>query len=311
MSLPRTALALVLVGLSVTASIALATYPEPRRAAPAAPEAAQPAGSGSAIAPSPGAGEMGAGPGSAADGFLGVLLARHSVDLAPRSEGRLSAVHVRLGDAVPAGGLVATVDVPALRYDLGMARASLEAAKVDEQRAAIELAQAEELLKRRTSLSQSALATGEELSSAGFQEKLARTRVEAARATLAERSARVGQLRQQNADAEIRAPFDGIVTARYLDPGANITSSTPIVRIISANDLFVRFAVPEERARALVVGNPVRVTAAASTLRGKIEKVAPEIDAASRMVVVEAQVEVEGTQARSGEMVRVALGEAP
>jgi len=121
----------------------------------------------------------------------------------------------------------------------------------------------------------------------------------------------VSQLGQQTADAEIRAPFDGIVTARYLDPGAHVTSTTPIVRIISASDLFVRFAVSVERARALRVGRPVLVTGGAAPIHGAIEKVAPEIDAASRMVVVEARVDGAGAEARSGEMVTVALAEEP
>ncbi|WP_437724241.1 HlyD family efflux transporter periplasmic adaptor subunit [Sorangium sp. So ce861] len=41
-------------------------------------------------------------------GFVGVLLSRRSVDLAARSEGRLRAVHVRLGDRVASGALLAT-----------------------------------------------------------------------------------------------------------------------------------------------------------------------------------------------------------
>lgn len=305
MSLLRTALTMMFVGLPVTASIALAMYPEPVRGAPktAAPteSAALPVPpSQAARSPYPPKQET----------FLGVILARRSVDLAPRDEGRIIAVNVRLGDAVRAGSVVATINVPTLRFDLGMARASADAAQVDEERAAIELAQAEELLGRRKALSQMALTSGEDLASATFQEKLARTRVLATSAALAERRSRVNQLSQQTSDLEIRAPFDGIVTARYLDPGANVTSTTPIVRIISASDLFVRFAVSADRTRALKIGRAVIITSGADTLHGAIEKVAPEVDAASRMVVVEAQVNAAG-EARSGEMVTIALGDEP
>jgi RND family efflux transporter MFP subunit len=194
-----------------------------------------------------------------------------------------------------------------------MAEATVKTALVEQERAVVELAEAEERFARRKSLSADALASGEDLSTARYQHKLAETRLSAVRAQLAEKRSQVEKLRQSNADAEIRAPFDGIVAARYVDPGANVTPATPIVRLISAGDLFVRFAVPEEKARALAVGIAVRVSAGddRASLRGSIEKVAPEIDAASRMVIVEARLDKPGAggPVLSGEMAHVSIEE--
>ncbi len=239
--------------------------------------------------------------------FLGVLVARSSVDIAPRFDGRVDAIHVRLGDVVHVGDLIANLDVPSLRYELRAAQATMELVKIDEERVAVELAQAEEQFARRKILTESALATGEELAMARYQEKFARARVNAARALLAEKSTRVAELRRKTADAEIRAPFEGVVALRYLDPGANATPSTPIVRIISAKDHIARFAVPEEHARTIRLGAVVKVRTPDAAIRGTIEKIAPEIDAASRMVIVEAKLDSSGASVRVGEMVHVSL----
>jgi RND family efflux transporter MFP subunit len=301
MSQRRTVLAGMFVVASVAASIALAragatgdaaqarAIPPSFEAAPSAAPAARPLAS------------------AQESGFLGVALARSSADLAPRFEGRLRDVHVRLGDRVPVGALIATLDVPSLRFDLTIAEASLQAADVDQRRAAVELAQADEQLARRKALVEAALASGEDLAAAGYQQKLAATRVEAARALLAEKRSRVEQLRKSNADTQIRAPFEGIIAARYVDPGANVTPSRPIVRLISAHTLFVRFAVPEESAASLRLGEPVQIRAGEASLGGAVEKIAPEVDAASRMIIAEAHLNAEADQApvRSGEIVRV------
>jgi multidrug efflux pump subunit AcrA (membrane-fusion protein) len=223
---PRTAIVGGLALLSLAGSIALASG----RGAERAKELSSPALPPHASHPA----EAGPIPSAAAHRFLGVILARSSVDVAARFEGRLRAVHVRLGDSVPSGGTIASLDVPSLRYDLDMAEATVKTALVEQERAVVELAEAEERFARRKSLSAEALASGEDLSTARYQHKLAETRLSAVRAQLAEKRSQVEKLRQSNADAEIRAPFDGIVAARYVDPGANVTPATPIVRLISA-----------------------------------------------------------------------------
>jgi RND family efflux transporter MFP subunit len=302
---PRTAIVGAFALLSLAGTIALANVRGPERPNESSSPASPPQADRTA--------ESGPGPSPAGHRFLGVILARSSVDVAARFEGRLRAVHVRLGDSVPSGGPIASLDVPSLRYDLRMAEAALQTAEAEQERVNVELAEAAERFARRKALSAEALTSGEDLASARYQHKLAEARLSAVRAQLAEKRAHVEQLRQSNADAEIRAPFEGIVAARYVDPGANVTSATPIVRLISAGDLFVRFAVPEEKAATLAVGLPVRVGASDDrvSLCGNIAKVSPEIDAASRMVIVEARLDTPpaGAPVLSGEMARVSIEE--
>ena len=70
-------------------------------------------------------------------------------------------------------------------------------------------------------------------------------------------------------DAQIVAPFDGTIAARYVDSGANVSRSTPIVRVISPASLVIRFAVPEEQAADIAVGREVMVHVASADLTGR------------------------------------------
>lgn len=243
--------------------------------------------------------------------FLGVVLARTTADVAPRFTGRLRDVRVRLGDRVTAGAPLAELDLPSVQFELRMAEANFQAARVDRERASVELAETEERLKRRQDLSAEALISSEDLSAARYQQKLAASRARATEAQLSERRAEVERLRKDRSDLVITAPFDGVIAARYADPGSNVSPSTPILRLISADDLFVRFAVPEGRTAGLEAGVTVlvRVGEQRAEHRATIDKVAPEVDAASRMVFIEARLERSGAAGHllAGEIARVSL----
>jgi RND family efflux transporter MFP subunit len=218
-----------------------------------------------------------------------VILASATADIAPRSEGRLRAVLVRLGDAVVAGQPIAYVEMPNAPFDLAMAEAALSAAQVEQERTHIELAATGERLARRTRLSGEGLASREDLANARYQHDLARVQVDAANAQRREKQGRVDLLRKTIQDGEIRAPFSGVVAVRYSDPGANVTPATPIIRLVTAANLFVRFAIPDDARAATTVGSRVRVSAGAITALGVVDKVAPEVDPAARLVFVEAR----------------------
>ena len=101
----------------------------------------------------------------------------------------------------------------------------------------------------------------EELSASRYQQKIAAVKVAAAEANVASKEAHLAQLRALLPEGAVRAPFDGTVTARYADVGALIHKGAPIVRMIESGELRVRFAIPEEEADALAVGDPVRIVA--------------------------------------------------
>jgi len=271
----------------------------------------QPAGTGSSIAVD--AAAQAARP-SAEPGFLGVVIARTSVDLAATFDSRLESVDVRMGDRVRRDARLATLDVRSAQQDLLIAEAAVRSVEAEHDQAVLELADAKSRLERLTRLSD--LVSSEQVATGRYQEQLAAARLDRARAQVGERGARVNQLREVIDDAEIRAPFDGIVAARYFDPGSTVVRGTPILRVISPGALWVRFAVPEARAAQVAVGRHVlvRLESPVMMLSGTVENVAPEIDNALQMLVVEAAIAAAPellNQVPSGAIARVTVDAPP
>lgn len=251
----------------------------------------------------------------AGEKWLGVVLAHEAIDITPRQEGKIRALHVRLGDHVAEKGIIASLDTTNLAFDLTMAEAAIKAAEAERNKAAVELREAAERYERRKLLAAESVASAEDLATAGYQKELAEARLEIATAQVGEKRARAAQLRQLRAEAELRAPFEGIVAARYVDAGANVTATTRIVRLISSKPPFVRFAVPEKSRVKLEKGQKVHVEIDQNPkpMRATIATIAPEIDSASRTTIVEATLDRpdEVVALRSGAITRVTLEPLP
>ena len=235
----------------------------------------------------------GAATGEAA-GFLGVVVALQSVDLSARFDGTLERLDVQVGDHVKGGAAIGHLDGRSIARDLAMAEAALRVAEAEHDRLMIEQADASDRAARLHSIAE--LVSREQLAAADSLEQVASARLRGSVADLAGKRARTDQLRETSHDTQIIAPFDGIIAARYVDAGTTVSRSAPIVRLISPDSLVIRFAVPEEQASGIATGRRVivQVASAGLTANGRIERIAPEIDAALRMVVVEARLSPSG-----------------
>jgi RND family efflux transporter MFP subunit len=211
-------------------------------------------------------------------GFVGVIFARQQVDLAADVAARVMDVKVQLGTPLKKGDVVASLDAESLRRELNAAQAVARAARVASS-AAKERAQ-------RYARHSEAI-SGDELSASASDSKVSAAKV-------AEASARVEQLRVLVERAAIVAPFDGVIAARYVDPGALVTPGQPIARLISGEDLWVRFAVPDDQSSTVKVKScvEVRVDSQEVPARGLVEMVAPQVDTELRMLVVEAKLQL-------------------
>jgi multidrug efflux pump subunit AcrA (membrane-fusion protein) len=146
------------------------------------------------------------------------------------------------------------------------------------------------------------VAPEEQLSDARFQSAIAGARVSTAESQRREQSARVDRLRTLEADAFVRAPFSGTVAARYVDPGSAVAAGAPLVRIVSDGPPTLRFAAPERSRAQLGLGTRVTArlrTAPALTLEAEVERIAPEVDPASRLLIVEARARISAPELES------------
>jgi RND family efflux transporter MFP subunit len=81
--------------------------------------------------------------------------------------------------------------------------------------------------------------------------------VAANRGARAQARAQVSLLRTEVDQAVLRAPFDGEVTARLLDPGAYAGPNQPILRVASIDPVYVDFDVQDDELPFLRKGTPV------------------------------------------------------
>lgn len=244
----------------------------------------------------------------------GVLLAPASVDLAPTIDGRLADVKLNVGDRVAKDDVVALIDDRLHKDALAVALAGKNAASADAHRASIELFQARDRQVRRDAVVKTddgqtlQVVSGEEAAQARFATQAAASRAASAGAGAAERAARVRQLKTALSETQLRAPFAGIVAARYADPGAFVRPGQAVIRIIATTDLHVRFAIPEERSKKVGANTKVTVLVDDKVLDATVSAVAPEVEPSSRTVFVDASLSgVTGSAAAAlaGRVVRV------
>lgn len=246
-------------------------------------------------------------------GYVGVVVARESVDIAPKAAGELVAVHVRVGDRVEAGEPIARLDDRLAREELEMTQASLHAAKARHSQAKISAAQARRAYEESKSLVRAGHASRSDLREADSERLRSSAAVKETQAETANLRASLRQRQRVLAETVLTAPFSGRIAERYADGGTVVAAGSRIVRLISGTAPWVRFAVPPADIGRLTVGDIVRteVETLDASVRATVHQVTPEVDTASRLVFVEAQLEFpEGADPgpQTGAAVRVYLG---
>jgi RND family efflux transporter MFP subunit len=124
-------------------------------------------------------------------------------------------------------------------------------------------------------------------------------------ALLGVRRAELGLARQALQDAEIRAPFAGVIEQRYVAPGAYVQVGEPVVALVKVDPWRFRASVPEREAAAVRVGQRVsiRIEGEQRELDAMIARISPSVEMSNRSLTIEAvqQTAAESSsQARSG-----------
>jgi RND family efflux transporter MFP subunit len=185
-------------------------------------------------------------------------------------------VHVNIGSVVKTGEVVATLDDREVRARVQQMRAALTAAEAH-------AGQTEADLRRMRMLFEKQAATPQDRDAVEARAKAARAQVAQARDAVAEVQVLLG-------DTTIRAPFDGIVAERLVDPGDMAVPGKPVVVIQDPHALRLESHVPTNCAGMLAIGAevPVRFDAPARELPARIEEIAPTADPQSRTRLIKA-----------------------
>lgn len=116
-------------------------------------------------------------------------------------------------------------------------------------------------------------------------------------AVLAQRRSELALARQQLTDTTVHAPIDGIVQLKRASVGEYLAAGAPVVDIVRMNPLRLQAQVPERDAATVRFGQNVRVSVEgdAKIYVGQIRRLSPVITQQSRMLMVEADVQNDGS----------------
>lgn len=219
----------------------------------------------------------------------GALQPLQKVRLVAEVGGRIETVTRQVGDAVAQGDILVELRTDTLQAVLRAREASLEASQA-------QLRLAESILERNRRLGESGVSSQAALleAEANVLNLTAQTRG---------LEADIEQARIQLEDAVIRAPFDGIVSARSIEPGQAISVGTDLLEIVDISRVEAAVAVPTSRIAQVQVGQEANLSVdgfPGETFPAKVVRISPVAEAGSRAVRVYLQMDNPDERLRGG-----------
>ena len=199
-----------------------------------------------------------------------------TIDVKARLEGDITSVNVREGERVSRGQLLARFEASEQESDLRSAEADRTAARGDLATAQWNYEQSQELFK--------AGAIPER------DHKAAEQAVNTARARLAAADARVRATSSFVVDTRIISPTSGVVEKREIEAGEHVARGATMFTVVRNDILELAAAVPARRATGVTAGQTVYFNADGREFTGKVARVSPTIDPATRSITVYVQI---------------------
>jgi RND family efflux transporter MFP subunit len=223
----------------------------------------------------------------------GTVKAGISSVVASRVMGTVMAVHVRAGDRVKAGQLLATIDD---RDAAQKVRAAEQALKAAEQGKSLD----DLTYRRYKRLHDEKALSKQEIDQIETQKKVADAGYEQAAAGLEE--ARVWR-----GFSRIMAPAAGVITDKRIDPGSMAIPGMPLFTVESGGDFLLESTVDESLSGKLTVGMEADVSIESLNIstKGKISEIVPAVDPATRTFLV--KITLPDKRLRSGLFAKVSL----
>jgi RND family efflux transporter MFP subunit len=237
--------------------------------------------------------------------------------------GRLSTISVDLGSVVRRGQMIAQIEADDYKLRVQQAEAALSQARArlglspdgtDDKvsaeqtgtvrQAKAQLDEARLNRERAVRLVEQGIVAKADFDTADATYKVAQSRYQDAleeirnrQALLAQRRSELALSRQQLADTGVYAPIDGIVQLKRASVGEYLIAGAPVVDIVRMNPLRLQAQVPERDAGTVRFGQNVRVSVEGDpkVYLGQVKRLSPVITQQNRMLMVEADVQNDGS----------------
>jgi RND family efflux transporter MFP subunit len=161
----------------------------------------------------------------------GVVEAVNQATLSAQTAGRVAEVPVDVNDPVQAGALLMRLRATEQVAGLGQAQAALQAAVAQDAQARAQFERIRDMYERKV------------VARATYDEAL--TARDAAKASLAAARSGLESAREGVAYTELRAPYDGVVTARHVEAGEAVAPGMPLLTVAALGELRIVVEVPQ------------------------------------------------------------------
>ncbi len=212
--------------------------------------------------------------------LTGTIRSQHESTLSAKASGQIVALSAEVGDRVKKGQVLVQLDVSQASTSLSSARAAKRLAEANASHAQLEMERTATLFERGA-LADAALDG-------------AKTQHDVGQAQLEQSEAAVLSAQQRIADSVVRAPFAGVVSARYMSQGEMATATPPsrLITLVDPDALEVRLNVPESLLPYVKTGDKLRGTVSPSGKALEVEVTARSslVDERTRTVEVLARV---------------------
>jgi len=201
----------------------------------------------------------------------GSVISLNNASLSIRTAGLVDSLSVQVGDYVAQGDVLLRLNTELIEQQLKLAKAELSEAQAAQEDAQQQLTELETLAQQQN-------VAASEVRRARAQLSIANAATEAARA-------RLSQAQTEQRQHQLKAPFSGWIVARHIDMGEWVNPGDVIYDLLSTDDVFVDFYLPQSRYAA--VNDDVQVTLRAAHGNSKdsaatIASTAPIVDSRTR-----------------------------
>jgi membrane fusion protein (multidrug efflux system) len=228
---------------------------------------------------------------------IGELIPEDRAVVAAEVAGRVTEILIDEGQAAGEGDAVLAIDPERRQLERDSAAAGLDQARA-------RLREAEREHQRMVELRGRRVASDTQLDAAATELALARSALDAAQAEL-------GMRERALSDANVRAPFGGLIALRQVSRGEFVAAGQPLFELVALDPIQVEFRVNEVDSGRVQMQQRVGVRVAPypdEVFDGTVSVVSPTIDERSRTLRVKADIDNSDGRLRPGLFARVDLG---
>ncbi len=225
----------------------------------------------------------------------GKIEAVNNAKLSTRMMGYVNQINVQIGDKVKKGELLVSINNADLQAKLAQVNA-----KITEAQAAFN--NAEKDYNRFRNLFEENSASQKELDDVTANYEMAKARLEAARQMK-------NEIQAQFAYVNIRAPFNGVITNKFVEEGDMANPGMPLVAMEAPGAFEVKAMIPESEVSSIKEGTEVEVNVKTleKTLKGTISEVSASAKNTGSQYPVKISLEEADDEIRSGMYVSVEI----